>query len=159
MWLATTSQPSLLVLGLCSGSGASMSPEMTSHTFLMVGSSRMSVRWKSTRSSHFPQKLFFLYAEVWLAPSLEELFASANKIQTLSPAVGHCRTLCKLHLDKNKVSSLPPQLTTLTHLTELSFCGNTLRNLPNGEFDWPKRKSGRYFQCCFSYLKPKLNAF
>lgn len=74
-------------------------------------------------------------AELWLAPSLEELFASANKIQTLSPAVGHCQTLRKLHLDKNKVSSLPPQLTTLTHLTELSFCGNTLRNLPNGEFD------------------------
>ena len=47
--------------------------------------------------------------------------------------MGRCRTLCKLHLDRNKVSSLPPQLTTLTHLTELSLCGNTLRNLPNGE--------------------------
>ena len=33
------------------------------------------------------------------------------------------------------MSSLPPQLTSLTHLTELSFCGNTLRNLPNGEIE------------------------
>lgn len=96
-------------------------------TYLAVNTILLIVWWKSTSCELLSNP------ELWQAPSLEQLFASANELRTLSPEVGCCQTLRKLHLDWNQISSLPPQLTNLTHLTELSLCGNALCSLPNGE--------------------------
>jgi len=95
--------------------------------YLPVNTILLIVWWKSTSSELLSNP------ELWQAPSLEQLFASANELRTLSPEVGCCQTLHKLHLDWNQISSLPPQLTTLTHLMEISLCGNALCSLPNGE--------------------------
>lgn len=70
--------------------------------------------------------------ELWRAPSLQWLIASANELRSISPKIIHCKTLQKLLLDRNKLTYLPPQISRLSQLIELSLCGNTLKTLPNG---------------------------
>ena len=144
MWPAITSQLCPQLLGPWAASNSSTSVETTSNISPMVGYSYPKV----LSLQCFPSP-FYLPSELWKAPSLQQLLASANELTSIAPDIIYCQTLQKLSLDRNKLSSLPPQLTGLKSLEELSLCGNQLKALPNGKL--------LYSQCSWILLTSSID--
>jgi hypothetical protein len=60
------------------------------------------------------------------------VYVGSNKIEHFPPELFSSLTkLTQLHLYKNKLSALPPEIGNLQHIRKLTFSSNNLRGLPD----------------------------
>jgi len=63
--------------------------------------------------------------------NLEEFYLSENpRFRTITPALGECRNLRKIHVNKCNLSRIPVELTYLFQLGELQLSHNIIEELP-----------------------------
>ena len=75
------------------------------------------VRLDGCGISVFPQ-------EVFCKPKLRELFLSRNRITAIPPAISSLKALRVLRLDQNALVGVPPELGNLSGLQSLDLSGN-----------------------------------
>ncbi|XP_026461817.1 erbin-like isoform X2 [Ctenocephalides felis] len=62
--------------------------------------------------------------------SVREMHLQHNRIQTLPPWITYLRNLSALYLDNNNLRDIPEEIGTLSHLTDLNLSSNSLSKLP-----------------------------